>query len=1228
MPRLPHSAASQRQQGSASPVTDEAYALQIHLLGSFHVVLDGQAVAASSWRLQKARSLVKLLALAPGHQMHREQLIEHLWPDLEPEAAANNLYYALHIARRAFTGERREQHTVATVLRFEQQMLSLHPGVSLWIDVAAFERAAVAASGSQDIALYQAAINLYTGELLPEDRYEDWCISRREALRETYLTLLLAIAKQYEQRQTYHQAIESLQRAIATDPAREETHALLMRTYALAGQRSQALHQYTQLTEIMRREFGVEPDQESQILHDDILTGRLHPSQPLPPHASTTMPSSVMPIPPRPSHVIESRPESANRHITPVLAAPSVIRTTPIVGRMRERAQIEAAWDVATTSPQFVLLAGEAGIGKTCLAEEALGWAESQTAVTASAHCYASAGTLAYAPIASWLRAGALWSALFSLDNLWLTEVARILPEILVEQPHLPHPGPLAESWQRQRFEQALERSLCAGNFPLVLLLDDVQWCDRETLRWLHGIFQTRLSARLMIIATLRQEDYTLDHPLRLLLHALARNGQLTEVSVSPLDEQDTIALASQIAMRELAPTLAQRIYRETEGNPLFVIETVRTNLLAPHKASFSTATGTSKRAAQGAAISATLPPTVQAVISARLAQLSPRACELVQIAAVIGREFAFDLLAHVSGKDEDALLMGIDELWQRRIIREQDGDAYDFSHDKLREVAYTSLSSQRRRSLHKRVASGLETIYADALDTFSGQVAAHYLQAGELDRAIAHLERAGDYAASIFANAEAEQSYRELLHSLERLNRSERAARAREKLGEILTRMAQYDEALAILQQAADGYHATGDEEGKIRALAYVGHVHRWHGTLQAGLDLLKSVEQSLHAKGISQHTQATFYLAFAALCRECSLYSEQLIMAQRASECAHAVRNIRFQAQALELRGSALVALGQLDEANRVLEETIPLAETIGDLENLREALNELAVAYRAQGAFAMDRQYTQQALDVSERIGNPSDIAFILHRRGVCAFCVGEWSQARIDLERAEAMVRAIGTSWAASYPLLGLGLLHLAEGQRDLATQYLEEAREIAHRVGDLQGLRWAQIGLAERDILEGRPTLARDRLEPLGDRLGRQESLVTVFLPLLAWAYIEIGDIERAEVAVEQALTRAKAQSMRPAYVDALRSKAILATRQSQWDVAQQALDEALALVTIMRYPYGHARILHAYGMLHIARGSVEQANERLDASLSLLNSLGERLYAERIEHALSSLRTS
>jgi predicted ATPase len=132
----------------------------------------------------------------------------------------------------------------------------------------------------------------------------------------------------------------------------------------------------------------------------------------------------------------------------------------------------------------MVLLEGEPGIGKTRLAEELLAWAGRQGIAAASARCYASEGALAYAPLTAWLRAGALQNALSSLDRPWLSEVARLLPEIAIQNPELPPPGPLTESWQRQRMFEALAQAFRASR-QLVLLLDDAQWCDQETLEWL-----------------------------------------------------------------------------------------------------------------------------------------------------------------------------------------------------------------------------------------------------------------------------------------------------------------------------------------------------------------------------------------------------------------------------------------------------------------------------------------------------------------------------------------------------------------------------------------------------------------------------------------------------------------------------------------------------------------------------------------------------------------------
>ena len=182
--------------------------------------------------------------------------------------------------------------------------------------------------------------------------------------------------------------------------------------------------------------------------------------------------------------------------------------------------------------PRVVMLSGEAGIGKTRLAEELLAWVNRQGLTTASARCYEASGALAFAPVVAWLQTDAVQAHLFTLPEVWLTEVARLVPEVLVRRPDLPRPGPLTQRWQQQHLYEALARAMFSVRQPLLLLLDDLQWCDAETLAWLHFLLHADLQARFLLVGTLRLEETGTDHPLTSLLLGLRREGLLTEIAL------------------------------------------------------------------------------------------------------------------------------------------------------------------------------------------------------------------------------------------------------------------------------------------------------------------------------------------------------------------------------------------------------------------------------------------------------------------------------------------------------------------------------------------------------------------------------------------------------------------------------------------------------------------------------------------------------------------------
>ena len=237
--------------------------LRIFVLGGFRAEAGGQRVAEDAWRRSGAAALVKLLAVTPGHRMHRDQLIEVLWPELDQAAGARRLTKALHFARRALA---------AGQVRLRDDLLCLEAD-DLWVDVDAFEGAARRGDTEEALALY-------AGDLLPENRFDQWAELRRVQVRASVVRLLLDQGIEREARGDHRGAIASLERLVGIDPVHEEAYARLMRVAALEGERHVAVRWYGRLVESLRGELGIEPSEELRRLYADVASGRSAPAEP------------------------------------------------------------------------------------------------------------------------------------------------------------------------------------------------------------------------------------------------------------------------------------------------------------------------------------------------------------------------------------------------------------------------------------------------------------------------------------------------------------------------------------------------------------------------------------------------------------------------------------------------------------------------------------------------------------------------------------------------------------------------------------------------------------------------------------------------------------------------------------------------------------------------------------------------------------------------------------
>jgi DNA-binding SARP family transcriptional activator len=687
--------------------------LQIRLLGAFSLQYDDHFI--STVTTPRLQSLLAYLALHREVPQQRRHLAFLFWPDTAETQARNNLRQLIHQLRLAFP-------EVEHLLHLDASTVSWRSEAQVRLDVAAFEEALARASeaerrhdapGTQ--ALLEEADTLYRGALVPSC-YDDWIAPERDRLRQVHQQALIQLLSLAEARSDYATAVGYGERLLQLDPLSEDLARTVMRLHATNHDRASALRVYHCIVDTLQRELGVEPDPATRAAYEHLM------------RQDTGAPTAAE---------------------TSTFAA-----SAALIGREREWQELRAAWQHTTTEePRFVLLAGEAGIGKSRLAEDFLAWASQQGAITASARSYAAEGQLALLPVAEWLRSAELRRPLDQLDTALIADIARIVPELFAGRSDVPHSAPITDYGQRQRFFEALARAVLATSRPVVLLLDDLQWCDADTLEWLHFLLRYDQASQLLVIGCVRSEELSPTHPLNPLLLQLHRAASVSEVTLERLDAGATGQLAEQMARQRLDAEAVASLYHETAGIPLFVVELLRAEQ-GQMRAGARGAAGSSRHSPFKAGRA--LPARVQAVLSGRLRQLSPEARAFASLAATVGRAFSAELLQAAGQVDADSTVRAMDELWHRRIVREDGSANYDFTHDKLREVAYAETSVPHRRQQHRRVAEALESLHKDNLDPYCGQVATHYERAGLLEQALPYLQRAAAVAQRLFANEEA----------------------------------------------------------------------------------------------------------------------------------------------------------------------------------------------------------------------------------------------------------------------------------------------------------------------------------------------------------------------------------------------------------------------------------------------------------------------------------------
>jgi tetratricopeptide (TPR) repeat protein len=862
---------------------------------------------------------------------------------------------------------------------------------------------------------------------------------QRDRLGRELADALEALAEQEEQRGDPAAGAVLWRRRVELEPCLGRAVVGLMRSLEAAGDRAGAIRAAVDHAERLRRELGVEPDP-----HIVSVVERLR----------------ARPDPARRTPVPAPMARETGARAPPGQASLPTGEPLRLVGRGAERARLEGCWRRASKGHAvFALISGEPGIGKTRLADEVVAWAARRRVVTARARCYASEGRPPFAPVTEWLRSEALRSSLRCLDSECLAAVAVLLPEEGGQEPGwssvLDSGG---RDWQRQRFFRGLAEAVLGSREPRVLFVDDLQWCDPDTLQWLHFLLRHGEDAPMLVLGTARADEAGAEHPLSRLVETLKRDADhtgLTELELEPLSPDSTAALAGDMASRPLREDEVDRLFRETEGNPLFVVEAVRAGWLSDTTVPSATGTGS-------------LPERVRGVIRSRLARLSSPARTVAAVGATAGRAFRPGVARLASGLDDETLADALDELTERRIIHLEDG-TYGFTHEKLRQVAYEDLNPVRRMLFHGRVAAAMQQAGVTPVDAMAGAIASHWERAGDAGKAVALYRRAAEVAAASYGHEEAAAYLSRALQLLPSLSSDDGIDRMRlelslqRDLGETLLRTRGWaaSEVAAVHERLLELAETAGDDTATCHALWGLQGVH----VVRSDAAAAHTVGQRMLA--LARTCGDLLYLACAheTLSFACFLMGDLGRAAEHAAEGLQCYDRherpgrpsiVRSETEMLMICLASHIAWfrGRVEEAALHERSASRLADRVEYPFVRATALTYMAMLHQFRGDVAETARVAEETIRVTDEYDFPyyASVARIL--RGWAAAAAGHPEEGLREIHGGLQGFEATGARIRHPYYVALEADVYARMGRTRRAVERLDHARRLCGDLGEL------------------------------------------------------------------------------------------------------------------------------------------------------------------------------
>ncbi len=1252
--------------------------LRIYVLGQFRVDRKQDniwsPVVNRTWHRRRARALLGCLLSSAGRRQGREQVMEDLWPNLDMETAANRLNGAVHELRQILEPEL-ARPSASSMLRLERDVLVLADRTSLWVDADAFESLlyeanhtslvhkdeVVGAKGTRLVQteeierLLENASSLYMGDYLLEELYSEWAAPRREVLRRGWIGLLLKLSELHEGRGAYASAMEPLNRLLASDPTDETAVQRLMLLLTQLDRRGEALNTYRRLATRLERNFESEPLPETHELYEKLRQGQI----------SKLVHAQIIP-----AYTEQTLDNERENKVTPSPGTSQLGRSnqSPLIGRSHEletMREVLLSIECTTQEPQpdsdtssnaratytkqtrVLLLMGEAGIGKTRLAEElsyegyTRGWA------VAWSRAYEQEGTVPYRPWIELLRtllqnisAADLVSSIGTIDHkdkrassdsatavhyapTALERLSTLLPELrdLLPKQEKNHPQLPPEQERLHLWEATLGLlSLLSKKTPLLLVLDDLHWTDGSSRELLAYITRHIQGQRILLLGTCRDVELSPNHGLRSLIADLRREQAIVTIAVQPLTRAQIGSLVA-----HLPQNIVQSIQKQAAGNPFFAEELAR---MIPEQPQAKSAVhehhytylythpiegherGERKKSTTGSG----LPESIAAVLERRLGRLSNECQVLLGKAAVLGGTFEFgQLLSMANEHNEDELLDLLEEALQAGLLTEEGMGAritYHFWHPLIVSHLYERLSAARCAQLHRRAASVLLNMYVGHEGDVAAAITYHLSKGGGETKQIAlYAELAAHQAYTLAAFVEAEQYYWQAVKGITNglLPTEDTVHDTSSRKGDGTSAVIRDPLHVArLLERVCECAFVQGNYEEARRTYQRILHLRNQPPPLTTDAERKQEAQlQGLLWREIGRTWAANghFEQAYESYRQGEQVMRDAGVTSGAAWACI------------LHAYGSIRTLQGSYDEARRYVLAALEMLNQVLSMRQEKSAEEDLRVKEQrhilAMGEPRRFQTRTEEAL-----LGNPLEVGVAYESLGIIDANVGHFSEALKHLHKALAIFEQHDLAIAMVKVYGNLGAVHAVKSENNLALSYLHRALALAEQMGNLPIIAFVSGNLGEMATRSGNVVEAEQwfrRSLAMSEQINDPEQTCWVHVALAGSLQAQ-GNLVEAAKCIRRALTVARAMKSSRNIGGALIALADLRVTQASIAYKVPGDEEHISRKTM------------GYRLLRRAKATVQRALLRVGLETELL--VEGQLIRANINFLLGTLETA